>query len=274
MKKLTSVLILIAAVMIMVACEKVKSDESLITSFSFGNPPVEGVIDNDSKTIELTVPSGTNLMGLVPMINIPKGATVSPGPGEEVDFTNPVKFTITSEGGSITVYLVIVKCDDKKFTDSRGNEIETPSGAISFAKKVVSFTHGTPWTSDPAAMDPQKITGIPDYKNEENYITLGSAGVIVVEFGVYISDGAGNDIYVFEIGPDVEATKVEVSEDLNTWIFIGNADGSLSGVDVAGKIPKNGKFKYVRLTDLKSYPHTTWAGADIDAVGVIYPVKF
>ena len=165
---------------------------------------------------------------------------------------------------------------DKEYTDTRGNKVIIPGGAISCAVRVVSFTQGNPWTSDPFAMEPNLILGEPDRdkarNSETNAITLDAGGVIVIEFGVYFTDGTGNDIYVFEVGPDVEPTKVEVSADLQTWIYVGDADGSLSGVDFAGKIPAGGKYKYVRLTDLRTFPTGTWPGADVDAVAIMHPV--
>jgi hypothetical protein len=165
---------------------------------------------------------------------------------------------------------------DKQYTDSRGNKVVIPGGAASCVVRVVSFTHGSPWTSDPYSMDQNLILGEPDYEkargSETNTLTLGLGGVIILEFGVYFTDGPGNDIYVFENGPDIEKTKVEISADLRTWIDAGNADGALSGVDFAGKIPAGGKYKYVRLTDLKTYPNnTTWGGADVDAVAIMHP---
>jgi len=70
---------------------------------------------------------------------------------------------------------------------------------------------------------------------------------------------------VFEIGGHVEATKVEVSTDLVTWIEVGTAEGSLCGVDMNGKVPADGKYKYVRITDIEGQS-SSWPGADIDAV--------
>ena len=161
--------------------------------------------------------------------------------------------------------------EDIVFKDSRGNEVTIPGGAKSCAIKVVSFTPGNPWTSVANAMDPKEILGAPDYisVDDGNFITLGNYGEIVLEFGVYLYDGPGNDIYVFEIGPDVEATKVEVSNDLKNWIHVGDAAGSISGVDMNGKVPADGKYKYVRLTDLCTVKGGTWPGADIDAVAGI-----
>jgi len=258
-----------------------RSGEKQIADFRFTSisPPAVGVISETStpKTIAVEVPYGTNVTALSPTIEFSDGAEVSPASGVAQNFTNPVKYTVTAEDGSKTEYTVTVKPkklgeNDIVFTDNRGNKIVIPYGAKSCAIKVIDFKHGTTWTSDSRAMNSEKILGPPDYIIDENYLTLGDAGVIILEFGVYITDGPGNDIYVFEIGPNVEATKVEISNDLKNWIYIGDAKGSLSGVDIKGKVSADGKYKYVRLTDLLSSPGGSWPGADIDAVAVLYPV--
>ena len=157
--------------------------------------------------------------------------------------------------------------EDVIYTDNRGNQITIPGGAKSCATKVVDFTAGDPWTSDERAMNPEDILGAPDYNSstDENYLCLGAYGSITLEFDIFITDGEGIDIYVFEIGGHVEATKVEVSTDLVTWIEVGTAEGSLCGVDMNGKVPADGKYKYVRITDIEGQS-SSWPGADIDAV--------
>jgi hypothetical protein len=217
--------------------------------------------------------SGVDMNGKIPAggkyryVRLTDLKTVAGGswPGADIDAVaavHPVKIG----SGNIN--------DVEEYTDSRGNKIKIPGGALSCATFVVDFKHGNPWTSDPKAMDPAKITGAPDYdsRTDENYVTLGTDGVIIVGFNVYITDGPGMDIYIFEIGPNVEATKVEVSNDLKNWIYVGDASGSLSGVDMNGKIPAGGKYRYVRLTDLRTAPSGSWPGADIDAVAAMYPV--
>ena len=157
--------------------------------------------------------------------------------------------------------------NDVVYTDTRGNKITIPGGAESCATKVISFTHGDPWTNDTKAMNPEDVLGAPDYdsRTDTNYLCLGKGGSITLEFSIEIIDGDGLDIYVFEIGPDVEATKVEVSNDLTNWIYVGDADGSLSGVDLNGKVPAGAAYKYVRITD-RDGKGSGWPGADIDAV--------
>ena len=157
---------------------------------------------------------------------------------------------------------------DYTFTDRNGNTRTIPDGEYSFATRVVEFIPGNPWTKDATHQNPSLTLGQSDYvdDNDSRDLTLGAGGVLVLEFNINIIDGEGDDIYVFETGPAVEATKVEVSSDLSTWYDAGTASGKTAGVDLKGKVPEGGRFRYVRLTDLKDYGHGDYPGADIDAV--------
>ena len=161
-----------------------------------------------------------------------------------------------------------VSAEDYSFTDRDGTTRTVPDGEYSFATRVVDFIPGDPWTSKPDAQDPNDVLGLPDRvgDRDDNALTLGAGGILTVEFNINITDGEGDDIYVFEVGGQVEATKVEVSSDLNTWYEIGIAEGDTAGLDLNGKIPDGGAFRYVRLTDMKESPTGTWPGADIDAI--------
>ena len=157
--------------------------------------------------------------------------------------------------------------DNYTFTDREGNTVTVPVSA--FASYVVEFTHGDPWTTYEANMDPLIALGLPDSSND-TYSTgdlcLGMNGVLVLGFDSLIYDGPGDDIYVFEVGPAVEETKVEVSNDLTTWYEIGIAEGRTAGLDMAGKVPADVSFCYVRITDTGNNSPGSWSGADIDAV--------
>jgi hypothetical protein len=69
---------------------------------------VQGVIDEEAKTINAIVPHGTNLGSLAPTITVSPGATVSPASGEVQDFTSQVVYTVTAENGTQAVYTVTV----------------------------------------------------------------------------------------------------------------------------------------------------------------------
>ena len=157
------------------------------------------------------------------------------------------------------------------YTDSRGNAVPIPGGDKSFAAQVVEFIPGSPMTTDPLDTDPAEILGVPDRRGHTNgkAITLGAGGIIVLEFERLITDGEGDDIYVFEVGDAIEATNVEVSYDLKTWYYVGVCRGATASVDISGAdsvAPSEYKYKYVRLTDGYSEPDGRYPGADIDAV--------
>lgn len=86
------------------------SSDKLINSFAFTglNPEVDGVIDNNGDTINLTVPIGTDVTNLVPTITFSDGATIYPYSGVAEDFTNPIIYTVTAQDGSIEDYTVTV----------------------------------------------------------------------------------------------------------------------------------------------------------------------
>ena len=152
------------------------------------------------------------------------------------------------------------------FEDSRGNEVIVPPDA--FATRVVDTYTGKKWTTHADCKDPDNILGPPYDENGKSsgcYV-LGNYGWIILEFSVDIVDNEGMDIYVFEIGNEVEPTKVEVSVDGREWLYVGDADGALSGVDLAGKVPEGARYHYVRLTDLGKDDNRDWPGADISAV--------
>jgi hypothetical protein len=80
---------------------------------------------------------------------------------------------------------------------------------------------------------------------------------------------------VFEIGPDVEDTFVDISTDGLVWNSVGKVFGSTAGVDIdAFGFGVASKFSYVRLTDDTNEGDQNGAtvGADIDAVGAISTV--
>jgi len=86
-------------------------------------------------------------------------------------------------------------------------------------------------------------------------------------------DVTGDDLYVFEIGAQVEATNVSISRDGSTWYELGRISGGTRAIDLADfpEVPANTLFRYVRLTDYAdgSTSGSPYAGPDIDAIGAI-----
>ncbi|MFB3389792.1 DUF4960 domain-containing protein [Flavobacterium sp. LAR06] len=72
---------------------------SPIKSFTING--TAATVNDVSKTITMTLPEGTNLTALKPIIELTEGVSISPASGQTIDFTNPVTFVITSNGKSV-----------------------------------------------------------------------------------------------------------------------------------------------------------------------------
>lgn len=162
--------------------------------------------------------------------------------------------------------------------------VDFPQGVISFADEVISYAPGlegnSPTTPNQGAFN---ALGVPDYAGQVNctvqtdcpYVSLGVGGQLVLKFTDNVLTGSGDsafDLWIFEVGPDVEDTTVDVSVDGLTWLSVGGVGGSTAGIDIdAFGYGTGSAFRYVRLTDVASEGGTggTTPGADIDAVGAI-----
>lgn len=157
--------------------------------------------------------------------------------------------------------------------------VEFPGGAASFADAVVSYdpAFGGGTTPTTTYQDTSQALGIPNYPegSDPEYVSLGAGGRIVLRFSDNSLTGSGNssfDLWIFEIGPDVEDTLVDISKDGSTWSPVGEVSGSTSGIDIdAYGFGTADFFSFVRLTDVLGEGATSGAtvGADIDAVGAI-----
>jgi hypothetical protein len=165
--------------------------------------------------------------------------------------------------------------------------IDFPAGAVSFADAVVSY--GPVIVSvQPTAphRDPSTALGIPDFTSDADctgdpsctFVSLGAGGSIVLGFTNNALTGSGNatpDLHIFEVGPDVEDTAVEISKDGLTFSPVGTVFGSTSSIDIdAFGFGPADQFFFVRLTDVAGEGATSGitVGADIDAVGAIATV--
>lgn len=159
-----------------------------------------------------------------------------------------------------------------------GSEICFPEGETSFADRLVELRFGTPATKIAGASISTAAIGAPDndpalqddLNAVQGYVTLGCGGVLTVAFDDNrLSDIEGPDLYVFEIGGDIEPTLVEISENGTDWIEIGQISGGTATVDIGLAASEGASFSFVRLTDLRTHCGGRWPGADIDAIGAI-----
>jgi hypothetical protein len=158
--------------------------------------------------------------------------------------------------------------------------VDFPDGISSFADAVASYDpvikSGQPTVEH---RQPATALGAPDYNGSANtFVSLGDGGSITLEFVDNRLTGSGDtklDLWVFEIGPDVEDTFVEISKDGSLWSAVGKVAGSTAGVDIdAFGFDRGDLIQFVRLTDDGSRDNQTGVsvGADIDAVGAITSV--
>jgi len=166
------------------------------------------------------------------------------------------------------------------FGNSQGGT-DFPQGVSSFADVVASYDPVIK-SGQPTEPNRQPNTGIgkPDYPGSgSNFsVTLGDGGSITLEFVDNRLTGSGDskaDLWIFEVGPDVEDTFVEISKDGSTWSAVGKVFGSTASINIdAFGFSQTDQFRFVRLTDDTNEGDQSGAsvGADIDAVGAISSV--
>ena len=101
-----------------------------ITSFSISG--VVAAVNNTTNTITITLPRGTDVTKLTPVIATNGVKSLTPGNGETVDFTNAVTYTAAMEDGSSKTYTVTVYVDKGTLADQ-------------FWDKLTDFATQVPW---------------------------------------------------------------------------------------------------------------------------------
>ena len=101
-----------------------------ITSFSING--VAGAVNNTTNSITITMPRGTDVTKLTPVIATNGVKSLTPGNGETVNFTNAVTYTATMEDGSSKTYTVTVYVEKGTLSDQ-------------FWDKLTDFVNQIPW---------------------------------------------------------------------------------------------------------------------------------
>ena len=163
---------------------------------------------------------------------------------------------------------------------------------LSFADFVISFEQTC---SSNTRFNPEAAIGVGDhlegtYVSSAAYVSLGEGGSITLGFNnnLIVNSGDNNpDIWVFEIGPLVEASQIELRPFDQKTIDIlklegipdtdsdGNFDfgviaGSTSSLDidsiVMGYLYSELRFDAIQITDVPTVCEGNTPGADIDGV--------
>jgi outer membrane protein OmpA-like peptidoglycan-associated protein len=159
--------------------------------------------------------------------------------------------------------------------DTAGHVVAFPEERAHWATEVVGYEVGSP-APLPEGQNPQTALGPRDYTSDvwtpPRAVSLGNGGSLTLKFGEgALLDGDGPDLFIFEVGPSVEAMHVEISADGARWVSVGDAPGGACAVDIGPYVKKDDVFHYVRLRDIpfQGAESESWPGADIDAVAVV-----
>ncbi len=182
----------------------------------------------------------------------------------------------------ILLSVLALACSRVHAQQTTNGGVVFPQGLRSFADAVVEYSVGNPAPTAPH-QSPENALGAPNYAGVNlcssgancSFVSLGSGGRITLQFIDNALTGSGttnHDLWVFEVGPDVEDTLVEISRDGRTWFSVGRVTGSTRGIDIdAYGFGPTDRFSFVRLSDDPNEGGNSGAtvGADIDAVGAI-----
>ena len=106
-----------------------------ITAFSVLG--VDGVINQSAGTITVTLPDGTDVTAVAPSVTVTAGAVVSPVPGEVVNLTAPVVYTVTlgEETSRYTVTVTFERSVSQQLWDELGNNSDVADHQTSHTRR-------------------------------------------------------------------------------------------------------------------------------------------
>jgi hypothetical protein len=221
---------------------KEDDDGKQITGFFFTDPLTEGVIDETSHTIAITVPWGTNLAAQRPEVFY-TGVSINPAPGRPVTLSDragktSVKYTVRDQGGLTQSYDVWVF------------PVATP------VPPVISIPNSSGGNVDVGTVTDEK----------GNYKTTA-----IVEFPTYIENpvininypGAGNMVNIGSIDTTINA---------DAAIKLENNNVSIDNSKVVNFIPilmDNGEYMYVLVVNPPG-PTATPPAANAASIDAFY----
>jgi LPXTG-motif cell wall-anchored protein len=146
-----------------------------ISTFKIGD--VVGTISDTN--ISVSVPFGTNVTNVTPVVTVSAGATFTPSGA--VDFTNPVIFTVTSED-KLTTKTFTVTIIVQSATSSSSSSVSSNSSNSSSSSTPTSSTSSVTSTASSTSTDntvtpPNTGDSIP--AAAVLMLLIGAAGVVV-----------------------------------------------------------------------------------------------
>jgi hypothetical protein len=148
-----------------VRVQPIKSATKDITSFNFPGISTETIIggqpdSNGDYPLVVWVPPGTDTSSLTPVITH-TGINIDPASGTQVNFSNPVEYTVWAEDGSYKTYKVEIRTLDntsKEITSFIFNEVPISGGTVRVVGAINQGSHEitavVPPSSDISALIP------------------------------------------------------------------------------------------------------------------------
>lgn len=253
-KKTYSIFILLMTAALIWSCEN-QMEDGLVTDVSvnissFRVNGVSGEIDQKDDKITVTLPYGTNVNTLAPVIEIPQGATVSPGSGSAIDFSQPVKFKVKN-GNIFKDYLVTVKAQNPIVSF----KINGLSATINHSGKTISLT--MPEGTNLTALQPMIEMG--------NGVSISPGSGTTINFtspvSFTVSNGSITNIYTAKVTTPVSGPSIAFLGTASTRTGLTNPD------EIAAADWLFGKFSgaiYVSFADVAN------GAANLNNIDVIW----
>ncbi|WP_084555880.1 M1 family aminopeptidase [Alkaliflexus imshenetskii] len=185
-----------------------QSFENHITSFTISGQIGESVINNAEGTVTVSMPFGTNLTQLAPVILVSANAMVSPPSTQIQDFSLPVSYVVTGGNGLTRNYLIIVTTvpnNDNRIV-SFSISGETQPAVINVEEKTVVAIVPVGMSleaiipdiviSENAEISPDPSVPI-DYSNDVQFTITSESGIAaewVVRVLYEVSSGTGGEL--------------------------------------------------------------------------------
>lgn len=169
MKKIVRVIVFLLLISsIITSCSENNSttntnDAKAIISFSFTNPAASAAIDENAKTVSMTVPHNTDVTALKAAftttgVKVAVGSVAQASGTTPNDFTNPVSYVVTAADGSTATYnvMVAVASDSAKAITAFSITNPAVSGTINEETKTILIT--VPYKTNVTALIASFIT--------------------------------------------------------------------------------------------------------------------
>jgi len=125
--------------------------------------------------------------------------------------------------------------------------------------------------------NPNVVLGVPSFPNEgaENDVSLGG-GFIIVDMGVYVTNGPGIDLKIYETGHSYPTAADEPfyllgneNNSMNGWQYLGSYPGDICEIDFDSLNVDNIRFVAIFDKPCNASLMSNYPGADIDALEAV-----